>query len=461
MYRALYEREPASVPHDALGSTYSFATYPGERAIVFADGPTVERPGDGELSPDRRRSMENFREKTVLSVPLRFGERHVGVLRLYDMHEERLVTEAELQLAQGLGEQAAIAIINARLFGRLDATQRRLGALLDAGRALTSSLVLEEVIDTVTRTGGRALASPRCILYEFDRASDTLTARAYAEAKPTPGYAEIGVPLPLAKMPGNRAILDARVPVVEQLSDKAVEKHTRAEMAHWGESTALNVPLFYKDEALGILMFLETEAEREFTPDELALAAGIGEQASIALQNARLFRRQEVHTQRLLGLLESSRAMTASLSARQTIDGMKAEISNLLTGVDCRVGVHLRNDDGAFEAYIAEGERRSAAAQRRPAGRRRRGRSARAEAPGAGRARQGAHAPGDPPARQRRALGLRRALRTARPALQRRRDRGRPDPRQPDGGGRREGAALREDRAPGHHRRADRALQPP
>ena len=368
VYRALYEREPASVPHDALGSTYSFATYPGERAIIFADGPTVERLSDGDLSPDRRKSMEIYREKTVLSVPLRFGERRVGVLRLYDMHEERLVTEAELQLARGLGEQAAIAIINARLFGRLDATQRRLGALLDAGRALTSSLVLEEVIDTVTRTGARAIGSPRCILYEFDRASDTLTARAYAEARPTPGYAEIGVPLPLAKMPGNRAILEARLPVVEQLSDKAVEKHTRAEMAHWSEFTALNVPLFYNDEALGILMFLETEAEREFTPDELALAAGIGEQASIALQNARLFRRQEVHTQRLLGLLESSRAMTASLSARQTIDGMKAEISNLLTGVDCRVGVHLRNDDGAFEAYVAKGERRSAAAQRRPAG---------------------------------------------------------------------------------------------
>jgi diguanylate cyclase (GGDEF)-like protein len=369
VYRALYEREPAGVPHDELGTAYSFATWPGERAIVFADGPTVEHVTDGDLAPDRKKSMEIYGEKTVLSVPLRFGEQRVGVLRLYDMHEERPVTEAELQLARGLGEQAAIAIINARLFGQVDATQQRLGALLDSSRALTSSLVLEEVIDIVVHTGAAALASQRCILYELDRAADTLTARAYAEATPTPGYAEIGVALPLSKMPGNRAILSQRVPVIEQLSDRTVDKRTRAEMAHWGEFTALNVPLFYNDEALGILMFMETEAERQFTPDELALASGIGEQASIALQNARQYRRQEVHTQRLLGLLESSRAMTASLSAQQTIDGMKAEISNLLTGVDCRVGVHLRNEDGAFEAFVTDGERRSAAAaERRCAG---------------------------------------------------------------------------------------------
>ncbi len=367
VYRALFEREPAGVPHDELGTAYSFATWPGERTIVFADGPTVEHVSDSDLAPDRKKSMEIYGEKTVLSVPLRFGEQRVGVLRLYDMHDERSVTEAELQLARGLGEQAAIAIINARLFGQVDAAQQRLGALLDSSRALTSSLVLEEVIDTVVHTGAAALASKRCVLYEFDRASDTLTARAYAEATLTPGYAEIGVPLPLGKMPGNRAILNQRVPVVEQLSDRTVDKRTRAGMAHWGEFTALNVPLFYNDEALGILMFLETEAERQFTPDELALATGIGEQASIALQNARQYRRQEVHTHRLLGLLESSRAMTASLSAQQTIDGMKAEISNLLTGIDCRVGVHLRNEEGAFEAFVTDGERRSAA-ERQPAG---------------------------------------------------------------------------------------------
>jgi GAF domain-containing protein len=364
VYRALYEREPASVPHDELGTAYPFDAWPGERAIVFGDGLTVEHVGDAGLSPDRARSMEIYGEKTVLSVPLRYGDQRVGILRLYDMHDERLVTDAELRLARGLGEQAAIAIINARLFRQIDATQRRLEALLDSSRALTSSLVLEEVIDTVTGTGAAALASPRCLLYEFDRASDTLTARAYAESSPTPGYAEIGVPLPLAKMPGNRAILDSRVPVIAQVADQGVDKRTRAKMAHWGEFTALNVPLFYKDEALGILMFIETEAERHYTPDELALAAGIGEQASIALQNARLYRRQEAQNARLLALLESSRAMTASLSAQQTVDGMKAEISNLLSGIDCKVGVHLGRDEGGFETFAAQGERRSTSTRR-------------------------------------------------------------------------------------------------
>ncbi len=364
VYRAIHERAPQPVPDDEFGTSYPFATFPGERDILRSDGATIEHVSDPALPRDRRKSMEIYGEKTVLSIPLRFGDQPVGILRLYDGRDERRLTEAELRLAVGLGEQAAIAITNARLFGQVDAARRRLGALLDASRALTSSLVLEEVIDTIARTGAAELGSPRCILYEYEHDADTLTARAYSETTPTPGYAEIGVPLPLTKMPGDRAILDSRVPVVEQLSDPAVERHTRAEMVHWGEFTALNVPLFYKDEPLGILMFIETEAERRFAADELELAAGIGEQASIALQNARLYRRQESQNQRLLALLESSRAMAASRNAEQTIEGMKAEISNLLSGVDCKIGVHLRGDDDRYEVFVPAGAKRVVAADK-------------------------------------------------------------------------------------------------
>jgi len=358
VYRTLFECTPAERAHDQLGSTYTFMDYPGERAILLAEAPTAEHVSDPSVSPDRRRSMELYGEKTALSVPLRYGEQPVGILRLYDFEDERRFTEGELRLAKGLGEQAAIAITNARLFAQIEAGRRRVDALLGVSRAVTSSIVLQDVMDSVVRTGAAVLHSPRAILYEYDRDGDALLARAYCETTPTPGYAELDIPLPLATTPGNRAILDMRAPFVEQLSDKGVDKTTRAEMAHWSEFTALNVPLFYNDEALGILMFTETEAERHYTADELELAAGIGEQASVALQNARLYRRQEAQNQRLLALLESSRAMAASLDASNTVASMKAELSNLLSGIDCKVGVQLRDEDGGYRPFRPGGDGR-------------------------------------------------------------------------------------------------------
>jgi len=312
-YRAAYSVVPSPDTYDGIGLVYEMAAYPGDRTIMLSDVPVEHHLSDPDLPADRRASMAYYDEQTVLNVPLRFGDERLGILRFYVYEHERRFSDDEVALARGIGEQAAIAIANARLYEDVGRQQARLSSLLDAGRALTSTLVPKEVFDTITQRSAEAIGSPRCALYEYDPAAATLTARSIFEPEPTPGYYVLDVPEPISLRPADKAILDGREIVVEAISDAGLHAATRAEMEFWDETTVLNVPLSSGGEPLGILMVIFTGDERTFSDDELALAAGLGEQAAIAIYNARLHESVDRERQRAAALFSASRTLTSSL----------------------------------------------------------------------------------------------------------------------------------------------------
>jgi GAF domain-containing protein len=312
-YRALFEEVTSLGPDDDMGTWYPLAQHPGERAIIENEGITLEYLSDPDLPADRRRNMEQWNEHTCLNVPLRVGEERLGVLRFYDYETERFFSTAELELASGLAEQAAIAYHNARLYEDVRRQRSRLSSLLDASRALTSTLVPKEVFDAIVRRSAEAFGAPRCALYEYDPMTETLSARAFFEPEPTPGYYVLDVPEPIARRPADKVILDGGQVVVESIGDQSLHPATRAEMEFWGESTVLNVPLYFVGAPLGLLMVIFTGEERAFSENDLALASGMGEQAAIAIYNARLHDSVDRERRRSVALFGASRMLTSTL----------------------------------------------------------------------------------------------------------------------------------------------------
>ena len=96
----------------------------------------VETISDLTLPADVRESMEYHGEKTCLTVPLSFGEERLGMLTLIETAAERVFADTELEFARGLGEQAAMAIHNARLFENVK--RLHLGHLKALSSALTA-----------------------------------------------------------------------------------------------------------------------------------------------------------------------------------------------------------------------------------------------------------------------------------------------------------------------------------
>ncbi|MEI8082777.1 MAG: GAF domain-containing protein, partial [Actinomycetes bacterium] len=79
---------------------------------------------------------------------------------------------------------------------------------------------------------------------------------------------------------------------VRQLySDPELAGPTRAIMDKYGDLSYLNVPLVYGGQSFGVMVLVETEVERQWSDEEVALARALGEQAAVAIEHARLYRR--------------------------------------------------------------------------------------------------------------------------------------------------------------------------
>ena len=126
--------------------------------------------------------------------------------------------------------------------------------------------------------------------------------------------ARVGETLWVSDYPGGmRAVRDGIV-AEQSLSDEDLSAENHARMTERGERTRLSVPLVYHDEVFGMMILVETEHERRFTPDEVRMAQVIGEQAAASLHNARLHRREEDQHRWLAALAQATRVIGSRLN---------------------------------------------------------------------------------------------------------------------------------------------------
>jgi diguanylate cyclase (GGDEF)-like protein len=321
---------------------------------LFIDGETSEAYSDDEvMDPADRELMIKWGELSTFSVGLFFEGSVIGCLTLVEKRSVRRFSDDDKRLVSLLAIPAAVAIHNARLYHQQEQQNRHLASLLDSSRALTSTVVLEDVLELVCRKAGQALTTSQCVIYEYDPALDAIVYRAAWDRDPSLASSDgIGTAYSLDDYPSDRAILRKGVVVAESLTDESIGADVRSSMDDNGEKTCLNVPLIFNDEPMGILVLIETERERRYSPDEIELARGLGEQAAVALRHARLYRRQERQNQRLLALLETSRVLAASLNASAVFSEMRKEVAALFSVPEDGVNVCLCATDGEY--YVLE-----------------------------------------------------------------------------------------------------------
>jgi GGDEF domain-containing protein len=275
-----------------LGRSYQLADFPADRAILLGGKIAEEQVSDAALDQSNRRAMIANDEKTMLAVPLVYEGEPMGLLVFVETEMERHFTAEERELAAALGEQAAAAIHHAELLEQTERQNRQLGLLLESTRAISTSVDLDEVLAIVARTTAEALGAEQCQIQEYDAAANTVTPVAFWQRhseRPEPG--SMHKTFSLADEPEERAFLEAKQVVQQLYSDPELAGTTRAIMDKYGDLSYLNVPLVFGDQSFGVMVLVETEVERHWSDDEVALARALGEQAAVAIEHARLYRR--------------------------------------------------------------------------------------------------------------------------------------------------------------------------
>ena len=234
--------------------------------------------------------------RTALGVPMLKGDNLLGAFTVWKL-EVQPFTERQIELVTTFADQAVIAIENVRLFKELEArtaelTQSvgQLTALGEISRAVSSTLDVDTVLDTIVSRASQLAGADGCAIYEYDEPTQAFHVRATHNFDRA--LVEILQAMPLRKGEGvmGRAT-EAQEPI--QIADIAVpgayQSHLRDVLIGAGFRALLSVPLLREEQVIGSLS-LNRKAPGEFPSEVLEVLKTFATQSALAIQNARLFR---------------------------------------------------------------------------------------------------------------------------------------------------------------------------
>ena len=235
-----------------------------------------------------RAAWLRFPHRSSLFVPMVVTDRPIGGLFMIWWNLPRAFSPSEIQLAEGVARQAAIAVANYRSYDDAERRRHEAEKLADVARLLTESLDAT----TVART----MVEHVLVLFKADSSvlrmlvpDGSLTEIAYAGIPPL-GYG-LEASLPPGVGPAGRAAREGRPARTADLpNDPDSLEHAgfRKAMLATGLHAAVSVPLRVKGNIVGVLSMAFT-AVRTCSDTEVALLQAFADQAALALDNARLY----------------------------------------------------------------------------------------------------------------------------------------------------------------------------
>src|SRR5262245_48836604 len=256
-----------------------------------------------EEFPEGSTNARRFGHRTILGVPLLREGVSIGCLMIRRT-EAHAFTQKQVEVVQAFADQAVIAIENVRLFKELEARTQdltrsvgELTALGEVSRALSSTLDLETVLQTIVARANELAGTAGCTIWEYSAAGEEFRLRASHYADPNDA-AILQAPDRVMAIPKGQGVtsraMEHRQPV--QIPDITVEgsyeSPIRRQLIGAGHRALHGVPLLSEDEVIGVLA-VTRKTPGEFASGIVQLLSTFATQSALAIQNARLFREIE------------------------------------------------------------------------------------------------------------------------------------------------------------------------
>jgi adenylate cyclase len=147
---------------------------------------SVFTSGRGEIIPDAYADPRfnrwvdtetGYLTRNLLCVPIRNNRGEViGVTQALNKRAGEFDTE-DMQALEALSSQAAAALENARMFERVERSQREEALLLDVVSSITSEIKLDPLLEKILAAATQLLGADRGALFLYDAASNELWSR--------------------------------------------------------------------------------------------------------------------------------------------------------------------------------------------------------------------------------------------------------------------------------------------
>ena len=240
------------------------------------------------------------RFRGALGVPMRREGQVVGVIFVARV-EPGLFANNQVELLRTFADQAVIAIENVRLFkelrtrtDELTRSVEQLTALGEVSRAVSSTLDLDTVLDTIVTRANQLAGTDGCSILEYDEAAEVFRLRAsrYADPREATVLDAIARATPIPKgqgVAGRAALRREAVHIPDIAVEGAYESPVRAPLLQAGYRALLGVPLLREEQVIGVLTVIR-KTPGDFAPEVVRVLMTFATQSALAIQNARLFR---------------------------------------------------------------------------------------------------------------------------------------------------------------------------
>lgn len=248
----------------------------GESPVIVSDGDSLAAGAYVGESP-----MRGF-----IGVPLMARNRVIGLLTVASKDAGYSLEEAVI--VDAFGDHAAVAIQNARLFQRTQATLAKTETLYRVAQNLIEGSSLDQTLQSVVDGVADALPAKGVSLITINPRARKLVH--FVRGGPgrdrivAASFEELWDGLAGYVMREHEAIISPA-----NRPDEREGPHARARREATGAGAVMVAPLSYAGKAFGVLTALNHAGGPEFGRHDLILLEAMANQASIAIENARLF----------------------------------------------------------------------------------------------------------------------------------------------------------------------------
>ncbi len=278
----------------------------GDLAVTAADAfKSISATGEHPIWERGRHSPE---AGNTVAVPCLANGLVIGAISVFDVPERRFDSHDE-ELLLALGNHAAIAIDNARLYRQSVRAMEHASILASSARRLAMHLTPAEIYADIERICSTSLDADGLSLYQ----TSSMLGVAHAAVSSGAGRSVSALALPKFWSATGGSVMLSGVPLFLRSIESIADDSLRGVLVDAGISSVAFIPLGAEGRLQGLLVLRYLTAQT-FDDDQRTLLIDFGGHCALALRNALLLERVEQRALRLAAVAGVQQAISAAVS---------------------------------------------------------------------------------------------------------------------------------------------------
>ncbi|HVO42118.1 MAG TPA: GAF domain-containing protein, partial [Aggregatilineales bacterium] len=295
-----------------------------------------------------RELMANQEITSILLIPLNVAGQVIGSLGYSTIGRAREFTPEQIDLAQTIASQAAVAVQNANLYEQSVVRTRELETLFEATQSISTTLDLKEVISKTARQITVALMADRALISTWDNVENRLIME-LDHGETMPSIDAAGTVWNLSDYPVRERALLARQAILVRQDDPRLDANEKILLEQRQVTSRLILPMVVREQSIGLIELESSDPGREFSASDVRLARTLASQAAISIDNARLQNETASKLEELFVINELSTALSSSIELDQVFTVVREQVPGLVKAQSLIMAV--LSEDGVTLSY--------------------------------------------------------------------------------------------------------------